>query len=273
MNLHTHKLKYFIAIFIFFLFPKIQAQVPSELTNFPWKTGDIIGGSELFYDWTTFFFEAATGSRYGHVGLVSVEANGIFVYEENDPHAQKTRLDVFLGRFGKDATTKKTLVTIVRPRKALSSSEIAKLLATARWAVDKKIPYNYSQMMNDQSLNCSEFVSALYKAIGRQVGLIEKMGSLNINAFAGIILKAWEIDNDVNVDLNNPALSPMSVMRSPQLYPVYANLPLTYLSDFQIYSMWKAEGFIEELSKATKVPAFLLNFVGARSSQTPWRKN
>ncbi len=268
-----NKLKYIIVLIFVFLVPKIYAEIPKELKNFPWKTGDIIGGSELFYDWTTFFFEAATGSRYGHVGIVSVEANSIFVYEENDPHAQKTRLEVFLGRFGKDAKTNKALVTVVRPRKALNDAEIAKLLATARWAVDKKIPYNYSQMMNDKSLNCSEFVSAVYKSIGRQVGLIEKVGSLNINAFAGIILKAWEYDNEVDVDLNNPALSPMSVMRSPQLYPVYANLPLTYLSDFQIYSMWKAEGFIEELSNQTGVPEFLLNFVGTRSSQVPWRKN
>lgn len=271
MSLSKRKGAYFFIIAIICFFQSVFAKIPDEFRNFPWRTGDVIGVSELFYDWSTFFFEAATGSRFGHVGIVSVETSGIFVYEENDPYAQKTALDTFLERAGKDPITKMTLATIIRPKRALSNIEIKKLLWTANWATEKKIPYNHSQMMNKESLNCSEFVRMAFKNAGREVGQVERLGDLNINAFSGLLLKAWEYDAG-KINPNNLVVSPMSVMSSPEFYPIYTHLPMYYLADRQIYMMWKSEGFIEELSKQTSIPEFVLNFIGSRSATTPWRK-
>ncbi|MEK6773199.1 MAG: YiiX/YebB-like N1pC/P60 family cysteine hydrolase [Bdellovibrionota bacterium] len=262
-----------IILFSFFVAIQVEARpaVPAELQNFSWQTGDVIGISELFTDWSTFFFEAATGSRYGHVGIVSVETDGVYVFEENDPYAQKTKLDSFLGTAGKNPVTKKILASIMRPKQALSSAELEKILWAANEAVTKKIPYNHSQMMNLDSLNCSEFVRAVYAFAGREVGKIEKLGALNVGAFNGWMLKAWEYQGN-KTNMENLVVSPMSIILSDSLYPVYANLPTDYyLSDRQLYNAWKAEGFINELSQQTHVPKMIINFLGKRSSDKPWR--
>jgi len=245
--------------------------IPSELENFNWQTGDVIGVSELFYDWSTFFFEAASGSRFGHVGVVSVESSGIYVFEENEPYAQKTKIEIFLSRAGKDAGTDKALAAVMRPKVPLSKVEKRKLLSAAEQLVESRVPYNESQMMNSNSLNCSEFVRAVFFQAGRDVGKVEEIGSLNLQAFNGWALKAWKLGSG-KINPKSLVVTPMSVILSESLEKVYATVPTNYyLSDRQIYEQWKAEGFIIELSDRTHVPEFVLNSIGSKASEKIWR--
>lgn len=262
--------------FIFTLLIGLTASpsnLPAELKDFSWQTGDVIAVSELFYDWSTFFFEAATGSRFGHVGIVSVENNRVYVFEENDPQAQKTDIGVFLGRAGKDPVSNKALVAILRPKQSLSEEESKRLTTAGEQLVLRQIPYNQTQMMNSESLNCSEFVRVVYAYAGREVGKIEEIGTLNLKAFNGWLLSAWQWGAG-KVNPKSLVVSPMSVVLSPSLYVVYSTVPTrTYLSDREIYNQWKAEGFIKELSRQTYVPEFILNTLGSRSLTEPWRPN
>ncbi len=259
---------------LFFVVSGVQARpaLPPELQDFSWQTGDILAVSELFYDWSTFFFEAATGSRFGHVGVVSIENTGIYVYEENDPQAQKTDLGVFLSRATKNPVSKKLHIAILRAKVPLSSEETQKIVTASEQLVLRQIPYNHTQMMNAQSLNCSEFVRAVYGHAGREVGMIEEVGTLNLKAFNGWLRSAWEWDAG-KVNPKNLVVSPMSIVLSPSLMVVYSTVPTrTYLSDRELYNQWKSEGFIKELSRKTFVPEFILNKLGSRASTKPWRE-
>ena len=64
----------FIAFFPGVLCAGTVESIPQDL---PLKTGQIIGISEMIKDPSTFFFEAFTGSRYGHIGVIGDKENGL----------------------------------------------------------------------------------------------------------------------------------------------------------------------------------------------------
>src|SRR5437868_2636125 len=84
---------------IIFLLSRLAAAAPvTKIPELPWATGHVVAISEMRADPSTLLFEAATASRYGHMGVVADTPEGLMVYHSMPPGVQKTPLADFLGR-------------------------------------------------------------------------------------------------------------------------------------------------------------------------------
>src|SRR3989338_364820 len=151
-------------------------EVPSgSLDGFQWETGQMLAISQA----DTFSFEVATGSRFGHIGIIVKEENSdkteIFVYESNADQdtkkegVRKTPLSDFLNLAKKNSAGFPE-ATVVEPTAPLSLVEQTRLIQNMDEMVKKRIRYNYYHYYSDVSstLDCSQFVHDAYKSIGRQ---------------------------------------------------------------------------------------------------------
>ena len=125
-------MKRFIAINLFLLLISfnIFAAPKFEHDKFQYQTGQIIAISETNYDASTFFFEAFTGSRYGHIGIIVVEDGEVVVYEANPPFTQKNSIEDFLKRSRDEKGDFQATVLKVIP--ALSESELKNLVVRSK---------------------------------------------------------------------------------------------------------------------------------------------
>jgi hypothetical protein len=241
-----------------------QALAPAH----SYQTGQIIAISEMRIDPSTLIFEALTGSRYGHVGVVAQTPEGPMVYHANPPMVQKTPLADFINRARVDNQDRPQL-TILETIKPLSDQESRDLTAHMEDMVVQKVPYNYSMILNDKSVNCSEFVHKVFAAISRAgIGDIETLGNANFGAFDGAIAKLhskWP-------PLDSPAISPLSVVSSPALQVVHAELPVDkIISDAEIFKAWQAGGGLEGFSNFTGISMQKLEALGQAASKIPYR--
>ncbi len=80
-------MRFYVLFISYFLFISSLAHAAPEFNpdNFSWRTGQIIGVSEVSFDASTFLFEIATGSRFGHVGIVYIDANNEVLVLESSP--------------------------------------------------------------------------------------------------------------------------------------------------------------------------------------------
>jgi hypothetical protein len=214
--------------------------IPFDAEKTQWKTGQVLALSQQLYDPTTFIFEVGTGSRYGHVGLVVVEKAGVFVLEESPPHAKKTPVDIFL----KTSLAKGVhQATLLEPIHDLTPDETNKIVTEGMRIVDLQLPYNFSMVMNKESMNCSEFVHHLFEYIGlAKVGLPEPFKNMNVGAFKGQLLALARI----NPDKTGDSVSPAAIVNSSELRVISANLPVeTILSEFEVLTAWKDSGALK----------------------------
>ncbi len=231
-----------------------------EIKKLNLQTGDIIGISETLADPSTIFFESGTGSRYGHVGIIVKEKlkesdheESLLVYHANVPIVQKTSLKSFIGRSAK--SNPKGLFTIVRLKVPLSDDEKIKLVSEMTVSMFKPTLYNSSQVLNDETVNCSEFVYKSFQKIGRNVGSIQKMKDLNLAAFNLKLINAYSYGEPT--DCEAEVVTPLSVIRSETTELVYSSTPnenIKNYSDFELLSIWTKEGSLDLLKQLTELP-------------------
>jgi hypothetical protein len=204
--------------------------------------GDIVGISELNVDPTTVFFEVATGTRYGHIGVI-FNLNGQWsVYEETPPSARVTPIADFLAR-AKGPTAKVADYAVIRSNKMLTAAQTSAIRAAAQDIVNRAVPYNFTQAMNPDSLDCSEFVYKVFAAGGISVGKIQQAGDLNIHAFHNFFWK--EMNAAGPVPLHVSVVTPASIMATPRWSKVDGPLsPTAVYSDQELYDQWDKEGLI-----------------------------
>ncbi len=243
-------MKFVLSAFTSFcIFISISASAQS-LADFSWKTGQVIAISEPLADPTTLFFEAGTGSRFGHVGVIVVVNKEVRVYE-SDPRLDGTGYELI-----KDFITRSQVgtgdyaYTILEPAVALTDAQLQQLATKVDQLAKSKIPYNFSQtyISDGSKLSCSEFVASVFKSIGlTNVGQIETIkDAVNLSAFNGGLAKLNDmVGGPPFPKPENQILSPLSVVMSPALKVVQSTLPTQQtLSDQEIYDAWlKGDGF------------------------------
>jgi hypothetical protein len=234
------------------------------------KTGQVIAISEMLADPSTLFFEAATGSRYGHIGMIAQTPAGPVVYHASPPAVQVTPLADFLRR-ARVNDSERPQFTLLEPVQPLTEQESRDLAAVMADMAARKVPFNYSMAMNRDSVNCSEFSRRVYEAIGRSgLGEINKIEPGNFEAFNGMLARLWRVSRP---PVGSSGVSPFSVVSSPLLKVVHAELPVgRILSDAEIFQAWKSGGGLEKVSRATRIPMSALEAMGAQASAVPHRE-
>lgn len=258
-----------IAALLLLLLAPVRAASIERVPNLSFQTGHVIAISEMRADPSTLLFEAATASRYGHMGIVAETPEGLMVYHSMPPGVQKTPLGDFLAR----STTQdqaKPQFTLLKHQDPLSTDEQRGLVEVMQDMVDRKVPFNYTMVMNSKSVNCSEFVRRAFEAIGRSgLGDAGPIGRSNFNAFDGALVKLFGIKLP---PMDSPGVSPVSIVESPQLEVVHAGLPEgRLLSDAEIFEAWKNGGGLEALSRATRIPKEKLEALGKNAATKPYR--
>jgi hypothetical protein len=248
--------------------PARAAVVPS-IPALPWATGQVIAISEMRADPSTLIFEAATASRYGHMGVVAALPTGLFVYHSTPPGVQKTPLAEFLSRAMVDDKPAPQF-TLLRPAAPLASSERAGLLAAMEDMAERRVPFNYTMAMNASSVNCSEFVRRAYEVIGRSgLGDAGPLGRSDFNAFDGALARLFRLSPPPS---DAVGVSPVSIVNSPQLEVVHAGLPVGRLvSEAEIFEAWSRGGGLDVLSRVTGVPRERLEAMGRAAKGRPCR--
>lgn len=246
----------------------------SQIEKLNLKTGDVVGISESVVDPSTIFFEAATASRYGHVGVVVKEKlnpndqqETLMVYHANPPIVHRVSLKAFLGRASFSGSP---LFTIMRPEPALSVEDSQALVKTMQAYMMKPTYYNKSQMINDNTLNCSEFVYKSFASIHRSVGTIEKMKDLNLKTFGGRLFEYFKRGGDVNTDAD--VVTPLSVIHSANLKLVFSTIPCEKLySDFELHQLWDKEGSLAIFAEALGLDIKSMRAMGPMLLKSPYK--
>ena len=242
-----------------------------EFDGIKWVTGQIIAISEATLDPSTIFFEVATGSRYGHIGLVVVEDGVPYVYHANPPLAQRSSVKAFLG--SANLRREKPLATVLEPTQALSEAEQKLLVEEAKRLVSAGTDYNFSMVMNPSSLNCSEFIYQVFSTAGRdKIGAVETVAQQNISAYSGKLLALFDKVGRSKTDLKAKVITPASIVRSPSLKVLTTTLPTDRVySDAELYQIYKQEGSLALMGMALRISPADLEKIFANSSNTPYR--
>ena len=203
--------------------------------------GDIVGESEITVDASTSFFEAATASRYGHVGVIIRGKTEWVVYEEYPPKAQIVTLKDFLAR-------SHGTYTVIRRRQALTATQLQQVRASAQDIVKRGVPYNYSQTSNNDSMNCSEFIHSIFAAAQLQVGKVQTVADLNLKTFHGYLWKIWQ-QTSPDTSLKDHVLTPASVMKTADWSKIDGSVdPNVLLTDAQLVAQWKKESALKGIA-------------------------
>ena len=207
--------------------------------DFEYRTGQVLITSETEYDASTLFFELATGSRFGHVGVVVIRPDGeLRVYESNpgieEDGAQYTTVQEFVER----SNYKGNYQAIVMAPKQLSKQQQQQLSRELDKMVAEKIPYNYNQVYveSQQARNCSEFVYSAYKRIGVEgIGYKMKLTDLHKESLSGQLIDFWGDELKDHYEF----IPPLSIVASSKVKVLASNIPHDrILSDHEILSAW-----------------------------------
>jgi protein-L-isoaspartate(D-aspartate) O-methyltransferase len=250
------------------LAPARAAEI-APIPDLPWATGQILAISEMRVDPSTLLFEAATASRFGHMGIVAATPQGLMVYHSTPPGVQKTPLPEFLARARVDDKPDPQFV-LLRHAEPLSANEQAALVAAMEDMTARRVPFNYTMVMNPETVNCSEFVRRAFEAVGRSgLGDAGPLGRSDFNAFDGALARLFRLRPPPP---DATGVSPVSIVHSPQLTVVHAGLPVgRLLSEAEILAAWRSGGGLDALARATRVPRAELENLGRRAKRLPCR--
>ena len=222
-------------------------RLPQELRNFKFETGQVIGISEMLHDPLTLFFEVATGSRIGHIGTVLVTPRGIEIVQSDFRRNGVTleSVEEFLER-AMDIHGNAHYV-IASPRVPLTEDQKASLLQSARRFLGAGIQYNVSQTVDNtgKTMNCSEFEYFLFQDAGlKPIGSLQTVGTdMNLQGFNGALLAYYRRLRGSEPDPRASAISPISVIKSPELMVAAATLNIwRTVSDLEIRNAWEDGG-------------------------------
>jgi len=208
--------------------------------TFAFKEGDILGESELAVDPSTAIFEAATSSRYGHVGVVLQQGADLVVYEEYPPAAEIVSINEFIERSHGH-------YSVIRKKVPLTSDQLVSVRIEAQMFVANHIGYNYFQTSNGTLFNCSEFARAVFARAHVDVGQKQTVGDMDLKAFSGYLWSMWQQDNS-SVSLKDHVVTPNSVMQSSGWQWVSGSTdPQKKLSDKDLVSQWKQEQVLDSI--------------------------
>lgn len=227
--------------FLTFVIFSIVLSSSLRAQNLSLKEGDIIGQSEIIEDSSTSFIEAATRSRFGHIGLVLKYENELAIYEEYPPGAQIVSLNEFFNR-------PPGLFSVIRKDVPLTQEELTIIHNASDELVKINYPYNYSQTFNNESMNCSEFINFVFKKANVSVGKIETINDMNLKAFKGVPWRLWRL-SDPHISKKDLVITPKSIMQTKGWTPIYGTLnPKDNLSDRDLYLQWKNENALSEVA-------------------------
>lgn len=211
------------------------------------QEGQVLAMSEPRYDGSTFFFEAVTGSRYGHIGIVMKEKDKWVVYEANPPIAGKVPLNDFLGRSLDHKGQPQA--TLIGHKEPLTASEVTQLRTILESMLAKKIPYDFQHdALNEKAMDCSEFVFRAFRKLKRPLGVLEGLKTLNTGSFGGFLMKFFEDLTGVKPSKEQRFVSPSSIVRDPRAKVVLSTLQTRFLSDLEILEAWKRVGGLPHLA-------------------------
>ena len=159
------------------------ADLPVELKDFKFRTGQIIGVSQMIYEPFSIFYEVATASRIGHVGLVLVEGDDVSIVQSDFKLGgevngfMRQTLDEFFQRSWSFRGQRSYV--IIEPETTLNNYQSQRLFTAIEELETKKFVYNKVHLYdpNMKMMNCSEFVHNAFKLAGLQPpGELEKIG-------------------------------------------------------------------------------------------------
>lgn len=231
-------MKKLVFLLFVFLTTTVFAVKAYDPYNFDYKTGQIIITSETEYDSSTLFFELATGSRFGHVGIVYMEDGEPWIYESNPgietDGAQYTTLEEFIERSNYNGNYQAIIMEVAK----LTTAQQEVLKVELDKMVAEKIPYNYNQVYIEEqkARNCSEFIYSAYKRIGIEgIGYKMKLTDLNKDSLSGQLLKFWGEELKDHYEF----VPPISIVASRKTTILASNVPHNkVLSDTEILEAW-----------------------------------
>jgi cytidyltransferase-like protein len=213
-----------------------------------WKSGQLIGFSSRAGG-VPFIAQVGSGSPLDHVGIVSVEPAGTFVYEfTNRGGVIKIPLEKTLENVrGKSGHIMAHVGELKNPP---SPEELKKMFAYADHLIEIQPAYGVAKIPNGPK-SCSQFVNGAFKHIGYTIGKVEAPENFKKNEFNGFIEKYWKkflLDTEV-------LLSPKSFFQK-DVKVVASNLPhgLEWTSE-EALMIWKADGDFSRVARMVAIDA------------------
>lgn len=154
--------------------------------------------------------QAATGSRYSHMGVVLLRGGQAHVLEAVQP-VRYTSLQAWLDRGAQRR------YVIKRPSRPLTPANKARMHTAATRYVGR--PYDLSFEWSDQRIYCSELVWKLYRdAAGIELAPLARLDSFNLRA--PVVRSKLRDRYGNHVPLAEPVISPATIFASPLLVTV-----------------------------------------------------
>ncbi len=157
--------------------------------------------------------EAATGSKYTHMGIIFKKKGHWFVFEAVQP-VRATPLKNWIRR-GKDG--RYVIKRLINRDRVLKKKVLEKMKRIGNHYLGKN--YDSRFLWSDRELYCSELVYKLYKrGAGIDIGTLQKLKEFNLKHPA--VKKLMNIRYGSKVPYDEPVISPVSMFRSPKLVTV-----------------------------------------------------
>jgi hypothetical protein len=177
------------------------------LASYTPQTGDIVFHTSLSNQSQA--VQAATKSRYSHMGIVLFRHGQPYVFEAVQP-VKYTPLQQWLDR-GKDKH-----YVIKRLKSPMSDASVKQMyLESKRYEGN---PYDLTFEWSDDKIYCSELVWKLYKAGGLELSPLAKLGSFDLSHPA--VQAKLKERYGTKVPTNEPVIAPVAIFESPLLETV-----------------------------------------------------
>lgn len=170
--------------------------------------------------------QVATGSKFSHVGIVEVRANGQQFVVEAIAHVSETPLTAWIarGNGGQFALYRDD---------ALTPEQRQDLVASAKKFLG--VPYDIYFTSHNTELYCSELVDVAARAIGLTFGHYQKLGTLNVSdaRVVALMRARWQghplcrgiptFEACLPRILDDELITPVSLTEDSQFRRVYSN--------------------------------------------------
>ncbi|MDR2128763.1 MAG: YiiX family permuted papain-like enzyme [Burkholderiaceae bacterium] len=177
----------------------------------PLMEGDIVFQSLLLGQGQA--IQAATHSKYTHMGLILEEQGSFYVLEASNT-VRTTPLNVWI-RSGDDG--KYVVKRLKNAAKVLSAQTLAKMRAEGERLKGKS--YDLTFGWSDEKIYCSELVWKIYqRGAGLEIGKLQKLGEFDLSS-AVVQEKLKERYGD-SIPLDEIVISPASMFESELLRTV-----------------------------------------------------
>ncbi len=195
------------------------------MPNFEWQTGQIVV-SRHSYPYSL-FIQLATLSNVEHVGFVSVEADGVYVFEFWGTKFRKTKMSVFLNRIDKQAGDALVAIAKIKDYDQLSEAQRKSFYD---YLEDAVLTQNTSKYIP----SCAHFLADGLRKIGINVGY-----SNNIPQVENVlILDILANKLGVNINLIKHLLTPRDFMHAEQIERIQDFEPLV-IDRESLISRWR----------------------------------